>query len=189
MFKAMVFIGLSVAIGLSPLFSDAAIVLGNPNANMTLTEVYDYQCPHCRAELATLETLERQCPQIKFRSMPVALLNPTSLVEASSVYAVALTHQHVAQLNHAYFADVIETPKGAMELLNRFGLLTSKFIMTMHSQVVADQLLEGLNLLRQYHANGVPLIIIKNDNHLIAVYRGETPLSILQQEISHVATH
>lgn len=186
MCKGMLFIGLMFTLCLFPLFSDAAIVVGNSKACITLTEVYDYQCPHCRAEFSTIEIVEKQFPQIKFRFIPVALLNPISLVEAASVYAAVINHDSFVQLNHAYFSDEIETSKGAMELLNRFDLLTPKFMQTMHSSIVAEQLAEGLNLLRQYHANGVPFILITNGKHRLFVHRGETPLSILQQEISHV---
>ncbi|MEQ5795521.1 DsbA family protein [Paracoccus sp. NFXS7] len=50
-----------------------APVLGNPDGNITLTEFFDYNCPHCKTMLPLMSELVRSDPQLRvvLREWPV----------------------------------------------------------------------------------------------------------------------
>ncbi|WP_405403185.1 DsbA family protein [Paracoccus sp. Ld10] len=50
-----------------------APVLGNPDGNITLTEFFDYNCPHCKTMLPVMSQLVRSDPQLRvvLREWPV----------------------------------------------------------------------------------------------------------------------
>lgn len=50
-----------------------APVLGNPQGNITLTEFFDYNCPHCKTMLPLMSELVRSDPQLRvvYREWPV----------------------------------------------------------------------------------------------------------------------
>ncbi|CAM3427993.1 DsbA family protein [Paracoccus nototheniae] len=50
-----------------------APVLGNPDGNITLTEFFDYNCPHCRTMLPLIQQLVSSDPQLRvvYREWPV----------------------------------------------------------------------------------------------------------------------
>ncbi|MBM3604062.1 MAG: DsbA family protein [Alphaproteobacteria bacterium] len=50
-----------------------APVLGNPQGNITLTEFFDYNCPHCRTMLPMIQQLVSSDPQLRvvYREWPI----------------------------------------------------------------------------------------------------------------------
>ena len=50
-----------------------APVLGNPDGNITLTDFFDYNCPHCKTMLPLMSELVRSDPQLRvvLREWPV----------------------------------------------------------------------------------------------------------------------
>ena len=67
----------------------AAIVAGNPQGAVTLTEVMDYQCGHCHRMQPLINWLMVHDKHLKIRLIPVAIINKNSLVEATSSYVMA----------------------------------------------------------------------------------------------------
>lgn len=63
--------------------------IGNPDADVTLVEFYDYNCGYCRASLPTIERLVREDPKLRvvFRELPV--LAPSSRTAARAALAAA----------------------------------------------------------------------------------------------------
>lgn len=52
---------------------DTSPVLGNPEGNITLSEFFDYNCPHCRTVMPRLQRLIGEDPQLRvvLREWPV----------------------------------------------------------------------------------------------------------------------
>lgn len=142
----------------------AAIIEGNAKGEITLTFIYDYQCPYCHQQYPLVEDLQDNYPDLKIELMPVGVIGPQSLPLA----AEAIVATHTLGLFNTFTALVMsESPQGlsANDILKSLPVEKKHFLSEMHHQSVAEQLTEGLTLMQKYHSNVVPLIIIaKADN-------------------------
>ncbi|WP_304617650.1 DsbA family protein [Paracoccus sp. (in: a-proteobacteria)] len=52
---------------------DTSPVLGNPDGNVTLSEFFDYNCPHCRTMMPRIQALIGEDPNLRvvFREWPI----------------------------------------------------------------------------------------------------------------------
>lgn len=52
---------------------DTSPVLGNPDGNITLSEFFDYNCPHCRTMMPRVQRLIGEDPELRvvFREWPI----------------------------------------------------------------------------------------------------------------------
>lgn len=152
----------------------AAIVVGNPNGAVTLTEVLDYQCGHCHRMQPLVNWLMDHDKHLKIRLMPIAIINKDSLVEATSSYVMAkntpdFLKYHEFLMSKAVSAEVVD------KALNKLHVNTKTFQSEMHQTWVLNEMERGLSLLKVYHS-GTPLILIyRTDNpSKKIVFRGET---------------
>lgn len=77
-----------------------APVLGNPDGNITLTEFFDYNCPHCRKMVGLMQQLVAAEPELRivYREWPV--FGPGSEFAAKASLASLGTGKYW-QLHHA----------------------------------------------------------------------------------------
>lgn len=171
--------------------ASAAIILGNPNGHVRLTEVYDYQCPHCRKMSPVIDELIQKNRDLKVKLLPVAVLNKTSFYEA--VTAIALTQQ---QNKFLKFHDTVMHSPSALnrnqldEFIGELHLDKTKLQKDMHSKQTESVLLEGQDLLMKLHKKSVPMILVQsNSNKHGYQFMGETPIQTLQEAINAVSKH
>ncbi len=136
-----------------------AVIMGNPDGEVTLVAVIDYQCLHCHEVYPVIQKLITQNPQVKVKFMPVAIINRNSLYEAAASIAATRYPGKFLQLSKYIMSKPPLHKKDIDSTLRQFGLDTVDFTQAMHSHVVKAQLEEGLELLQRYHA-GTPLFII-----------------------------
>ena len=70
---------MTVMIFIVVFFSNAlgAIEIGDPSSTVSIHEVYDYQCPHCRRQLKQILALSED--KVKIFLHPTAVINRLSL--------------------------------------------------------------------------------------------------------------
>lgn len=164
----------------------AGIIQGDPKGQISLTEVFDYQCPHCRAEFPIIQKLEANNPTLKLNLYPVAILNHLSLIQASSSIAVALSSKtglQFSMLNNAYLKLPFHSKQSIYAFLERMGANATILKPLMHSRDVLSQLQSGEAIMHEVGAKGVPVLILKKANKIIAVHIGETSYQSLQADI------
>ena len=166
----------------------AAIVTGNPQGTVTLTEVMDYQCGHCHRMQPLLNWLMVHDKHLKIRLIPVAIINKNSLVEATSSYVMAKNTNDFLKY-HEFLMSRAVGAKGVFIILNHLHLDTKTFQAKMHQPWVLNEMEAGLALLKKYHS-GTPLILVYPTNNPSRkfVFKGETdPRVIIKaiQEASH----
>jgi protein-disulfide isomerase len=66
-----------------------AVVLGNPNGDVTLAEFYDLNCPYCRTASADVEALMREDPKLRLVLVPFPVLGIASITAGRVELAVA----------------------------------------------------------------------------------------------------
>lgn len=167
--------------------TQAAIIAGNPQGTVTLVDIYDYQCRHCHREYAVIEQLIAQNPTLTVKFMPVAVLNNTSLLEAAAAIAATQVPGDFEQFNAwALQTEPMNDPEVSL-VLKSLKLTSPAFFAAMHSRETQAQLLEGLQLLKQLHLDGVPVILIYPTQHpeRQQIFAGEQTTAVLQNAIDH----
>ena len=56
---------LFVSLVMTSMDCDAAVVVGNPRGEITLVEIFDYQCPHCRDMWPIINLLIKRNPDLR----------------------------------------------------------------------------------------------------------------------------
>lgn len=167
----------------------AAIVVGNPQGQITITEVLDYQCIHCHNMQPFMTWLTAHHQAVKLRLIPVATINQASLVAAASSYVVAKnTHEFLPY--HARLMSQAMSITEIMAALKETEADATHLQAQMHQAWIMREMQEGLSLLSQYHS-GTPLLLVypTNNPSKTIVFRGEPkPQMIIQaiKEVSHV---
>lgn len=165
----------------------AAIVVDNPQGAVTLTEVLDYQCGHCHRMQSLIDWLMVHDKNLKIRIIPVAIINKTSLVEATSSYVMAKNTPDFLKY-HEFLMSRAVGAKGVRVALNDLHVDTKKFRSQMHQPWVLSEMERGLALLKEYRS-GTPLILIyPTDNPSRKyVFRGETDPRVIIRAIQEVS--
>jgi protein-disulfide isomerase len=182
-------IGVFLAALFVPFITQAAIVMGNPEGSVVITEVYDYECPYCREEWPILESIVEAHPEIKLRLMPVAILNEISLKEATSAI-VATNFPGKFQTLHQAFLSQTLTDAEVDERLKTEGMDTPEIQAAMHDPGLQPILSEGRALLQSHHA-GTPLLVISSSNYPedVIVLEGVQSLATLEKTLKGVQSH
>lgn len=170
---------------LSPM-SLGAIIQGNPQGVVTLIEVYDYQCPHCRKMAPVVDELIEHNPSLKVRLMPAAVINKNSFWEA--IIAIGATH---FPGKFQAFHDMVMHSNGPLSkqqivrIAQQLGLNTPAFMKIIKSKQTQGMLNDSLNMLHDNNANGVPLFVVSASgaSTQASIFVGEQPITVLQQAI------
>lgn len=184
-------IGPFIFLMLVSIVAHGAIVIGNSKGDISLTEIYDYQCPHCQKMYPLILQLIDQKPNLKVQLIPIPFLNHESLVEAAIGIACAYYTDKFELFNAVAMSHSLKSNQDIKRLLDFLDLDNPKFIAELHSQIVKNQLKDGTRVLKKYHIKSVPVFLIykknkKDDIKDLFILRGEQPLNTLQEFIDYV---
>lgn len=165
----------------------AAIVVGNFQGSVTLTEVFDYQCGHCHQMQPLMNWLMDHDKNLKIRLIPIAVINKDSLIEATSSYVMAKNKSNFLKY-HEFLMSKAVSAKGVGEALNDLRIDRKAFRIQMHQPWVLHEMQEGIALAKAYHS-GTPLILIyRSDNPSNkSVFRGETDPRLIIRAIEEAS--
>lgn len=169
--------------------SQAAIIIGNPSGDVTLTFIYDYQCLYCHHTYHALQKLMEEKPDIRIRLVPVPLLNPMSYQEMKLAITLAQT-PYFNELNLILMNEIPKTPQELNTLLAQFDLDPS-VIYHSNNQKVLSELKENINEFKQLKKERVPLILIHTSKSILApiMLEGEQNEVTLKQAIDNAMAH
>ena len=165
------------------------IVLGNEDADVTVVEVSDYGCSHCRDfNLETGPTLAAQyvdSDQVKWIVVPFALQGQTGAFPTmpSTIAAMCANEQGAfSDYHHALFelqsTPLFNTEEGFMQVAAGLGLDSEAFSSCLNNNPFADRVLENVTMAQQAGINSTPSFFIDGD--LLA---GNQPLTVFQQRL------
>ena len=134
-------------------------VLGNPQGNITLTEFFDYNCPHCKKMVGTIQQIVSSDPQLRvtYREWPV--FGPGSEFAARASLA-SLNQGKYWPFHAALLAmkDRAEEPS-VMRVARQVGLDEAKLRADMQAENVDEHIQTSSELAEHMGLVGTPTFI------------------------------
>jgi protein-disulfide isomerase len=123
-------------------------VLGDPQADVTIVEFFDYACSYCKAIEPRLESALRSDPHVRLILKEFPILTPESLIAARASLASRRQHKY-RQFHEALMAYRGPWDEDAIfSTAERVGLNIARLRQDMGSPSIANELLENFNLAR-----------------------------------------
>ena len=136
-----------------------AVVLGNPDGNVTLTEFFDYNCPFCKKLVPAMQRLIGSDPQLRvvFREWPVFGEGSDFAARA----ALAARDQGKYWQVHAGLMAMKDraAEPSVMRVVRRLGLDEAKLREAMQSDPVEDHIARSFMLADHMSLIGTPTLI------------------------------
>jgi protein-disulfide isomerase len=162
---------------------------GNPEAEITIVEYSDFQCPYCSTATANLKDLMSGADgddiRLVFKHLP---LNPVSRDLAMAFEAVALQDAEAAwKLHDALFSNQPGLRNGAEDVLNsvigELDIDQERFARDRESEELAALIQQDMEEARKFGFSGTPMFLVNG----IPV-RGAVPVQEFQRIIDLART-
>lgn len=173
----------------APLFKQANDPMaGNPNGTVTVTEFFDYQCPHCVDMAPVIEGIIKANPNVRvvFKEFPIR--GPLS-EEAARAALAANKQGKYYEFSHALLnSSQPMTQDSIFETAKKVGLNIDQLKKDMVSPSVTDQIKSNMKLAQDLKLFGTPAFFIgKTDGkNNIAYIPGQMNQAQMQSEIDKV---
>jgi protein-disulfide isomerase len=138
-------------------------VLGNPKANITVVEFFDYRCPYCKQSLDVLRRLISDDPGLRLVFKEFPILGPQSVY--ASRMAIASTEQgKYLELHHALMSHRGQfDQKSLLAIARGVGLDIDRLRADMRKQRVGAIIEEARFLADKLAITGTPAMIIGDE--------------------------
>ena len=146
-------------------------IRGPENAQLTLVEFGDYQCPSCGAYHPLVKEILTRYPQqlrLEFHHFPLISIHPNSMM-ASMAAEAAGEQGHYWEMHDALFEHQREwsdSPNAEpifVALASRFGLDTNKFMQGLRSPDLQARILKDVTRGNDAHVEAVPTFFINGE--------------------------
>jgi protein-disulfide isomerase len=169
---------------LQPALYDAPgqVVLGNPEGDVTIVEMFDYNCGYCRQALPDLAQLLEQDKGIKLILKELPILSQGSLDAAKVAVQVAETDVDYFSFHQALFTSRGQVDKAvALKAATELGLSPVALEMGMTAEKVAGVIQESYRIADRLNITGTPTFIIGDE-----IIPGAIPLEQLKLKIANM---
>ncbi|MEO6012916.1 MAG: DsbA family protein [Devosia sp.] len=148
------------------IYDDAGnVILGNPNGDVTLVEMFDYNCGYCRGALPDMATLMAEDPNLKIVLKEFPILSDGS-VEAAKV---AVLVNEDPQLDYWAFHQNLFSARGqvgvdqALKAAEAVGGSRVAMMLNMNAPAVSATLQKSYALADALQISGTPTYIIGDE--------------------------
>ncbi len=147
------------------IFDDAdQVVVGNPDGDVTLVEMFDYNCSYCRGALPDLATLIAEDPNLRVVLKEFPILSQDS-VDAARV-GVLVSREDV---DYWTFHEALFTGRGpvtgaaALAAASELGLSAVDLELRMNDESVSSAIQKSYDIARGLNVTGTPTYIIGDE--------------------------
>jgi protein-disulfide isomerase len=173
-----------IAANYSAIYDDAGnVILGNPQGDVTLVEMFDYNCGYCRGAVPDMAALIAEDPNLKVILKEFPILSDGS-VEAAKV-AVLVNEDH--QLDYWAFHQKLFSTRGqvdanaALSAAEAVGGNRVTMMIDMNKASIGDTLQKSYQLAEALNVSGTPTYIIGDE-----LIPGAIGLEALKKKIASV---
>jgi protein-disulfide isomerase len=170
-------------------------ILGNPNGNVTLVVLFDYNCPYCRKMEPLIIQLAKNNPNLRVVFKEFLLFGPASELATRAALAAQQQGKYIAMHNALMTADKPLDNAEVMLLAKKVGLNTTKLTEDMSSTAINQQIDANDALVDALNIQGAPVLIFANS--AIAknpqdtsvkqmMFMGSASLDQMQQVVSEI---
>lgn len=161
------------------------IVLGNPRGDVTLVELFDYNCSYCRGALPDLATLLDEDKNLRVVLKEFPILSKGSLEAAKIGIVVNATRStDYWSFHQALFSSRSENNlQTALDAAQKLGFSPVSLQLDMGTDSVAKTLQTSYDIAKALNVTGTPTYIIGNE-----VIPGAVPIDQLRTRIKNLRT-
>ena len=158
------------------------VVLGNPKGDVTLVEMFDYNCSFCRGALPDLAALLASDKNLKIELKQFPILSAGSVDAARVAVQVARSGKDYWAFHEALYSARGEVDaETALDEARKLGLDPDVLKAGMQSPAVAAALQKSYDLARALNVTGTPTYIIGDQ-----IIPGAVPLDSLKASIANM---
>jgi protein-disulfide isomerase len=158
------------------------VVLGNPKGDVTLVEMFDYNCGYCRGALPDLATLLGDDKNLKVELKQFPILTAGSVDAARIALQVAKTGKDYWAFHQALFTSRGEvTADTALDEAKTLGLDPDKLKAGMQAPEITTAIQNSFNLAKALEVNGTPTYFIGDE-----MIPGAVPIDQLKTAIANM---
>lgn len=140
------------------------IVLGNPNGDVTLVELFDYNCGYCRQALPDLATLLDEDPNLRVILKEFPILSQGSMEAARIAVQVSKAEVDYWTFHQALFTSTGKVDKAvALRAASDLGLNPITLEMSMNTPAVTDVIDRSYRIADELKITGTPTYIIGDE--------------------------
>jgi protein-disulfide isomerase len=147
------------------IFSDPDhIILGNPKGDVTLVEMFDYNCGYCRQALPDMATLLAEDPNLKVVLKEFPILSKESIDAARVAVLVGKSDADYWTFHQALFSSRGQvTAETALAEAQSLGLDRASLEKNMNSAKVAETIEKSYTIAKALNITGTPTFIIGDE--------------------------
>jgi protein-disulfide isomerase len=173
-----------IAANYSAIYDDAGnVVLGNPQGDVTLVEMFDYNCGYCRGAVPDMASLIAEDPNLKIILKEFPILSDGSVDAAK----VAILVNEDRKLDYWAFHQKLFSTRGAVDAgaalaaAEAVGGSRVTMMIDMNKKSVGDALQKSYELADALNVSGTPTYIIGDE-----LIPGAIGLEALKTKIANV---
>ena len=139
--------------------------IGNPDADVTVVEFFDYNCSYCARALEDMNALLADDPNLKFVLKEVPIIRPESVgAHRVSLAVYELAPEKYADFHRRFFAvDGIKTDQAGLAIAVELGLDADAVRKAANADEVTDAFREGTDLAEALGVTGTPSYVVGNE--------------------------
>lgn len=153
--------------------------LGNPEADVTVVEFFDYRCGYCKQVAPALEKLVASDPKVRVVLKELPILGPQSEYAAKAALAARSEGKYL-EFHRALIAAGDLSESGVRKIARQVGL-DDKIFARLESSEVSEMLRQTAELAQRLQISGTPGLIV-GDNLLPGSVSYENLASLVAAE-------
>ena len=140
------------------------IILGNPKGDVTLVEMFDYNCGYCRQALPDMATLLAEDPNLKVILKEFPILSKESIDAARVAVLVGKSDADYWTFHQSLFSSRGQvTGETALAEAQSLGLNRVELELQMNSAPVAETIQKSYDIAKALNITGTPTYIIGDE--------------------------
>jgi len=159
------------------------VILGNPKGDVTLVEMFDYNCTYCRGALPDLATLMAEDPNLRVILKQFPILSDGSVDAAR----VAVLVSKDPRINYWDFHQKMFAERGevgasqALEVAAALGGNRGELMLDMNGKDATNAIQDGYKLAKALNIGGTPSYILGDE-----IIPGAVPIDQLREKIANL---
>ena len=139
--------------------------IGNPDADVTVVEFFDYNCSYCARALEDMNTLLAEDPNLKFVLKEVPIIRPESVgAHRVSLAVYALAPEKYGEFHNRFFAvPGVKTDEAGLKIAVEMGLDADAVREAANDDSVTETFKRGTELAEALGVTGTPSYVVGDE--------------------------